>query len=383
MTRKSPPQAKAAIGHNSQSSLAAIIEEWHRLDRDDLFARGKLLIKAYDTQEYTDWEEFCQDEFGISHDTARNLRRIAEVAARHENFRDLPVKKSILYELAGLYLEYECMPPDEPDHKNLPDIIAALIEAGKAKGRTLSIEEAEDLICYVPLRKKYGNDLPKKTLDALNSLYGEDEPEADDPKWMGEAVKQLTKDKPTTHDAANAIVNAHYRSHIETIYKASLPAWFKNEKHVLNRLESVPAKHRKKALKALQDCSESLSSASDYLIRQIDRACLEDDKTEQDEPKADEPKADDKADTSEPVDISDPEASAEKRKAEFAALDGDPKPLDAELIEAIRVIVRHAHRPMPTSVDGIDPVDLLMVVQFINKLRGLTTDTPARWRESA
>jgi hypothetical protein len=55
----STPTAQAGIGDNSKTALAGLVEDWHRIDRNDLFARGEVLIKAHATVEFGDWEKIC------------------------------------------------------------------------------------------------------------------------------------------------------------------------------------------------------------------------------------------------------------------------------------------------------------------------------------
>jgi hypothetical protein len=297
-SRTPAPPARGAIGDNSQNALAGFVEDWHRLDRDDLFARGELLIRAHDTGQYTDWEKVCESEFGISHDTARNLMAIAKVAKTHENFRGLRVRKSTLYELAGV-LE-DGVQDARPDHDNLPVIIAALTEAAKAAGKTLSIDDAENVIYFTPLRKKFGADLPDATLIALKESVPADA------EWGKGAIEQLKKDKPTTRADADAIVNAHHRAHIETIYEASLPAWFdkvEQQSVALRWLGNVPAEHRKEALEKLQDRKKAPSHSALWDIiyefkpgGEPAASKPEPESGKPDEPKLDEPKSSDKPD---------------------------------------------------------------------------------------
>jgi hypothetical protein len=258
MSKSGKPPAQPAIGDNSKSALAGLVEDWHRLDRDDLFARGELLIKAHDIAEQGAWEKTCEDEFGISHDTARNLMAVAKVAARHENFRGLRVRKSTLYALAGIDTDIPRLKPSEPDHDALPVIIEALAKAGRAAGKTLSIDDAEDVIYSASLRKKFGADLPDATLIALDDFYGNEDPRADDPDWIKATAEELKQKKPETEADADAIVNAHHRAHIAEIYKvdvAALPAWL--DEQMLGDMEEVAAKYRKRLLKKLQGAPET------------------------------------------------------------------------------------------------------------------------------
>jgi hypothetical protein len=257
----SPAQA-AGIGDNSKSLLAGFVEDWHRLDRDDLFARGELLIKAHDTAEYGgDWEKVCEDEFGISHDTARNLMAVAKLAKRHENFRDLRVKSSTLYQLAGV----GALGHAEPDHDSLPAIITALAEAAKAAGKTLGIKAARDVIHYTVLRKKHG-DFPEATLDALDAT--------DETDWP-EAVKQLKEKKPETIEEVDALLIALRRAEVAALYKveaALLPEWLDDDM-LANMADKgeVPAKYRERLLKKLQATPEE--DAPNYisdLIREFE-----------------------------------------------------------------------------------------------------------------
>jgi hypothetical protein len=247
MARSKKP-AQAGIGDNSKSQLAGFVEDFHRLDRNDLFEKGAVLIRAHDTGEYQDWEEVCRKEFDISHDTARNLMAVAKVAESHENFRELRVRPSTLYRLAGIYIpEGPDRQQGSADHKNLPMIIAALAAAAEAAGRTLSVKAAHDVIKYTRLRKKFGADLPNATLIALDDIDTETD-------WGNKAAKQLKKDKPETKEAADAIVNAHHRAHVAEIFKVqveALPAWL-NEEQMLTDMEKVQAQLRKKLLKKLQ-----------------------------------------------------------------------------------------------------------------------------------
>jgi hypothetical protein len=243
-SKSAAPVAQAAVGHNSKSLLPPIVEEYHRLDRNHVIERGAVLIKAHATAEYGDWKEVCKDEFGISHDTARNLMAVAKVAEKYENFRGVRVRSSTLYQLAGVGSRGAYA---EPDYDSLPALIAALDAAAKAAGKTLSIKAGKDVIRYTPLRKKHGN-FPDATLDALDEI--------DEADWP-EAVKQLKEKKPATADDVDALLIALRRSDVAAIYKvevAALPAWLDDS--MLADMEEVPAKYRKKLLKKLQATPE-------------------------------------------------------------------------------------------------------------------------------
>ena|SRR2546430_2234545 len=317
---KSPSPAQVGIGHNSKSPLSGYVEDWHRLDRNDLVARGELLLKAHNTGEYKDWEVVCAVEFGISHDTARNLMQVAEVAERHENFRELRVRKSTLYALAGIdNPEFPSLKPDEPDNKNLPTIIEALVEAGKAAGKTLSIKAADDTIYFAPLRKKYGADLPDATLVALKESVDNETSD-----WGRAAAKQLKKDKPEEDEDANAIVAAHHRAHVAEIYKvpvAALPEYLIDEL-MLDDMEKVPAKLRKKVLAKLQSAESDVTY--DYISDVITEIEKEREAADEEQSKG-EQEADDKQNAADEEQASRKPASPSRRPARGCSSDGKPR----------------------------------------------------------
>ena len=244
MAKKKNKPTQPSIGDNSINHLTGFVEDWHRLDRDDLFARGELLIKAHDTHAYQDWRKVCKTEFDISHDTALNLMRIAKVAARYENFRHLKVRKSTLYELAGIGEE------GGVSNKDLPAIIQALTEAGKVAGKTLSIEAADDVLYFIPLRKKYGNDVPNATLIALKEMV------PGNAAWGPTAIRGLKKHKYETNGEVEAFISGVRRSHLEELFGAPLPV----EDDALSLLEfHVDEQDRVRVLAALQGAeSQSL-----------------------------------------------------------------------------------------------------------------------------
>src|SRR5437660_651073 len=239
----SKPKASSTqpgIGHNSQSALDGFVEDFHALDRNDVFKKGALLIKAHDTKDYLDWKPVCRERFDISHDdTARNLMAVAKVADKYENFRTLRVKTSTLYKLAGIKFFMNEGDEPEPDHDNLPVIIEALTEAAKAAGRTLSIDAADKVITYAVLRKKHG-DFSEAALDALDRI--------DDP----EAVKQLKEKKPETKEEVDALLIGLQRAVVAKLYKVTaLPDWL-DHAALVEMEKAVPEKHRERLLKKLR-----------------------------------------------------------------------------------------------------------------------------------
>jgi hypothetical protein len=266
MSKSGKPPAQAGIGHNS---LDGYVEDFHALDRNDVFEKGVVLLKARDTHDYLNWKTVCDEKFGISHDTARNLMAVAKVAEKYEKIRTLRVKRSTLYKLAGAigvgpnYSDHVIKDDPEPDHENLPSIVEALAEAGKE--RTLSIGAADGVIHYARLRKKFGDDFPEATLDALDQIE-EDWPEA---------VAQIKEKKPATAEDADAILIALRRADVAAIYEvdvAVLPAWLDDEMLVeMADTEIAPAEYRERLLQKLQNTSEEQAqTAFSYISDVID-----------------------------------------------------------------------------------------------------------------
>jgi hypothetical protein len=122
---------------------------------------------------------------------------------------------------------------------------------------------------------------------------------------------------------------------------------------MLGLLDGVEPKRRKQVLAKLQvatqpvDEDQVFNIVYDYDVRRADH----DDEDQDDD-------ADDDAPT---------------QNGGKAPTPSPPDGLAPELIEALRVILHHARRPMPTSVGGIEGAELVEAARFLDKLHELAT----------
>jgi hypothetical protein len=187
---------KKFTGKNHRS-LDDIADDIHKLQRNNVFEVGELLLKANAACEHGDWYDWLEDNFEWSEDTAENYMNAAKLP---RSVRDLKLAKTTLYNLT------------DEDDKHLPAIIEAL--AKHATEKQLKPKEADEIILLARLRHEYG-DLPEATLRALNEVkleYGggdddnDDEDARDLRKLHKKIAKALKKEKPVTKEAADKII---------------------------------------------------------------------------------------------------------------------------------------------------------------------------------
>jgi hypothetical protein len=227
---------KPAIGHNTKRSLDAIGTDLRKLR--NIFDSGELLVEASEACEHGEWLDWLETYFDASQDTAYRHMASYRLSLKFRTVRNLKVPPSIIYKLAW-----------KTDNPDLPAIIEALNKASKSAGN-LSVVDAEQVIDLTELRIKFG-DHPTATLFALNENI------PDDAEWAAGASEELKKERPTSAEAAEKIVLAHRRKHLEELFGGALPDWL--GEMMLDHLDDVEPEHRKKVLQKLQGASHPLA----------------------------------------------------------------------------------------------------------------------------
>jgi hypothetical protein len=177
--------------------LDAIAADIHKLERNNVFAIGDLLLEAQEGEcEYGEWGDWIEENFDWSQDTAENYMNAARLGDRFRKIRNLRLAKTTIYALAK-----------NPDAPLLPAIVEALAKAAAKK--QLKPAEAHWVILLVKLRHEHG-DLPDATLLTLDDIsYGHHG------AWFDATVAALKDKKPTTEEAAKKIVEDIRRAHVE------------------------------------------------------------------------------------------------------------------------------------------------------------------------
>ena len=70
-------------------SLGAIADDIHKIERTNIFDIGDLLIEAKAQCEHGDWLDRVDAEFDWSVDTAENYMKVAGLASKFRNFRNI------------------------------------------------------------------------------------------------------------------------------------------------------------------------------------------------------------------------------------------------------------------------------------------------------
>jgi DUF3102 family protein len=301
----------------NRRSLDSIAGDIHKLQRSNVFAVGDLLLEAKDGCDHGEWGLWLQIEFDWSADTAERYMKVARLGTKFRNLRNLRLAKTTLYSLA-----------EEDDEELLAAIIDAL---GKcATEAQLKAADADEVILRVQLRHQHG-DLPDATLLALDRDIP---PRA---AWRDTAIAALKSEKPTTSEAANKIIADIRRARVDELFAPygklpDIPV------DALHDLEYLRPERRAKVLERLQAAPQPLTG------EQVSDICYPG--HNDDEPD------DDARPTSNALvprgnasdgNGTDPQASAEARMAQNAALDGDqtkPPPPRAEVAKLVGAWVK-------------------------------------------
>ena len=314
---------------NEKRSLDVIGDDLRRLR--NIFDSGELLVEASEACEHGEWLPWLETYFDASEDTARRHMVAYRLSLKYCTVQDLKVPSRIIYALASdLY---------DPD---LPTVIEALDKATKGKTKVITVAEANEVIDLTRLRIVFG-DYPKATLFALNEII------PPDVEWAAGASEELKKAQPDSGEAADKIVLAYRRKRLEELFGGVLPD--RLGEMAFDWLEDVAPEHRPQVLAMLNDASQPLDWRH---VANITTDARFDDDEDQDDDDEDPP-------TPDPMDEQDDEV-----------LSSAPG-LDAELLEALNVILHHARRPMPTSVGGIEGAELVEAARFLDKLHELAT----------
>jgi hypothetical protein len=185
-------------GNKPPRDLDAIAADIHQLERRTVFETGALLAEAKAVCEFGAWLNWLDAEFNWSHDTAMRYIGAYRLADKFRTVRNLLLPSRIIYELGRNV--------DDPD---LPAIIEALAAATKGRSKTISVDNAEDVIRITRARREYG-DYPDATLMALKEIDGE--------PWAAQAVADLKAERPTTDEAAAAIVDPFHQAHLASLF---------------------------------------------------------------------------------------------------------------------------------------------------------------------
>ena len=321
MPKSKPKARQAQAGDNHPPrDLDVIAGEIHHLERNNIFAIGRLLAEAKEGApgEYGEWMNWL-DQFDWSYDTAENYIDAHNLALKFGTVRNLKVPVTVIYGLAKDHI-------DEDEEGNLTlcdgDLLKAIVrdldKAAKSAERPLRVADCERIIA-------------------------------------------------------------------ENIWECPLPDWLDGAS--LHRLRSqVPAEIRQKVLEKLNEAQSPLTLRQ--IINIIDRLKRLDEQDQQGEPEDEQGEPEDEQ--------GEPEDEQGEPEDEQGDKDDKAEPLDERLVEALRTIVHFARRPKPTSVSGIEGVELNEAVNFLQELHRLLTsgsnvqriadDAEARsrrWRKTA
>jgi hypothetical protein len=323
---------------NTPRSLDAIGADLRKLR--NIFDSGKLLVEAREACEHGEWLDWLDTYFDASEDTAERHMAAYRLSLKFRTVRNLALPPTIVYELG------------EDIDADLPAIIAALDKASKSGNKPLGVDAANEVINLVRLRIEFG-DYPPATLRALRGT-----PHDGTRSWGSAAVEALKKARPTTNEEAERIVLDHHRRYVETFY-GGLPAWL--DETALDFLDQMKTRlneqHREQVTQKLQaaatplDLSQVMGVARDVQGEPYDVAVSVSDEDQSDDADDDEP----------------------TQNGGKAPTPSPPDGLAPELIEALRVIVHFARRPMPTSIGGINGAELVEAARFLDKLHELAT----------
>ncbi|MGC1563665.1 MAG: DUF3102 domain-containing protein [Bradyrhizobium sp.] len=183
-------------------SLDQIADALHKLDRANIIDKGDLLLEARAQCEPGQWLDWLKTEFeDYSEDSAERYMKVAKLAGRFRNLRNLRLGKTTLYALA----DHQC-------EEDLPAIIKEL--AKHATKKRLAPRDAKRVIQIGIGRRRFG-DHPDATLVQLVKLgVHSDEP------WHEKAVAALQEREPETDESASAIVDEIEQEHEEAERKA-------------------------------------------------------------------------------------------------------------------------------------------------------------------
>jgi hypothetical protein len=189
---------------NTPRSLDAIGADLRKLR--NIFDSGELLVEASEACEHGEWLPWLETYFDASVDTARRHMAAYRLSLKYRTVRDLKVPPTIIYRLADEFV----------DNSDLPVVIKALVKESGTVEKPLSVVVANQVIDLTGLRIKFGNH-PKATLFAL------DENIPHDVEWAAGASEELKKAQPDSEEAADKIVLAYRRKHLEELFGGALP----------------------------------------------------------------------------------------------------------------------------------------------------------------
>jgi Protein of unknown function (DUF3102) len=180
-------------------SLDLIADAIHKLDRANIIDKGDLLLEARAQCEPGQWVHWLATECEYSEDSAERYMKVAKLASRSRNLRNLRLGKTTLYALA--------------DHQNEEDLPAIVKELAKyATKKRLAPRDAKRVIKIGIARHRFG-DHPGATLVQLVEL------DSDEP-WYGKAVAALQEREPKTDESARSIVDEIEQEYEEAERKA-------------------------------------------------------------------------------------------------------------------------------------------------------------------
>jgi hypothetical protein len=196
--KSSAPTSRTASGARCKNarSLDEIADRINALEKANVIDVGELLVEARAQCEHGGWYAWLDSEFEWSEDTAERLMKVAKLASKYRNLRDLKLGKMTLYALA-----------DHEPEEDLPAIINEL--ARYATKTRLVTRDARRVIKVGIGRRRYG-DHPDATLAALTGLD-----ESSGESWYEKAVAALRERQPTTDESARLIIGNVFEREME------------------------------------------------------------------------------------------------------------------------------------------------------------------------
>jgi hypothetical protein len=235
--------------------LDEIAADIYTLQRSNIFESGELFIEAKESHdgEFMAWLKENEEDFG-SVRSAENKMGAAHLKRRFANIATLNVGKTTIYALVAF----------DKDHPALTDTAISTLSV-RTKGARITAADAKQIMEVVHLLKKFGSQ-PDATLFALEDIATTKRPEP----WHDKTTEALKAKRPTTEEAAKAIVVEVLQEHVFELYDRPLllndPRLFERDsaRNVLQTLARVPAEDRQRVLHRLVGSERPITETMVY-----------------------------------------------------------------------------------------------------------------------
>ena len=344
------------MGGNARS-LERIADDVHRLDRASIIGIGDLLLEAKASCEHGESGQWLKQEFEWSNDTAERFMAVARLATRYRQLRELQLSRTTLYALL------------KKDEKDSPTIVDEL-----AKHATQSRLKASDAVAVMAIGRARGifGDYPEATLKALDRILS-----ARHAGWLARS----------RHGRARAAAAADHQGGQETARRRSprrrggalRPA--RQPARAAGHCAPPPGGRDHGAGRAPRPGSATAVGGGAAAHRGAGAPNLFDARARWGRPRqrprrdpcpvpaAAPPLLPSAASPAPPAPPPPAAAAAAPPPAPVVAAPvSSPPSLAPELLVALRTILQHARRPLPTVVGGLSGPDLIEVARYVEGL---------------